>query len=99
MIEFYKNNIRNTDAPILFYKNEIRNNIETKPILKSLTKKVKLFAVYGKQDNLFSEKQLDDLQKIVPKKNFKIIENCSHYLFADQQQIFTETIGKWLKSK
>ena len=94
---FFKNNIRNSQAPILFYKNEIRNNIDTKPILKKLKNKVKLFAIYGKQDNIFSEKQLNDLQKIVTKKNFKIIENCSHYLFVDQQEIFNNTIEKWLK--
>ncbi|AYN02443.1 alpha/beta hydrolase [Chryseobacterium sp. 3008163] len=95
--DFFKNNIRNSQAPILFYKNEIRNNIDTKPILKKLKNQIKLFAIYGKQDNIFSEKQLNDLQKIVTKKNFKIIENCSHYLFVDQQEIFIETIEKWLK--
>jgi proline iminopeptidase len=96
--DFFKNNVRNNQAPILFYKNEIRNNIDTKPILKKLKNQLKLFAIYGKQDNIFSKKQLNDLQKIVTKKNFKIIENCSHYLFVDQQQIFIETIEKWLKS-
>lgn len=95
--DFFKNNIRNSQAPILFYKNESRNNIDTKAILKKLKNKVKLFAIYGQQDNIFSEKQLNDLQKIVTKKNFKIIENCSHYLFVDQQEIFIETIEKWLK--
>ncbi|MCI3936163.1 alpha/beta hydrolase [Chryseobacterium aahli] len=95
--DFFKNNIRNSQAPILFYKNEIMNNIDTKPMLKKLKNKVKLFAIYGKQDNIFSEKQLNDLQKIVTKKNFKIIENCSHYLFVDQQKIFIDTIEKWIK--
>lgn len=94
---FYKSNIRNTNAPILFYKNEIRNNIDTKPILKNLKKQVKLFAIYGQQDQIFSDQQIQDIQKIVTKKNFRIIENCSHYLFVDQQQIFIETIEKWLK--
>ncbi len=95
--EFGKNNIRNDNAPILFYKNESRNNIDTKPILKKLTKQVKLFAIYGQQDGVFSEKQLNDLEKIVKKQNFKSIENCSHYLFVDQQQVFINTIEKWLK--
>lgn len=95
--DFFKNNIRNSQAPILFYKNEIRNNIDTKAILKKLKNKVKLFAIYGKQDNIFSEKQLNDLQKIVTKKNFKIIENCSHYLFVDQQKTFIDTVEKWIK--
>jgi proline iminopeptidase len=95
--EFGKNNIRNDNAPILFYKNEKKNNIDTKPILKNLKKQIKLFAVYGEQDKVFSEKQLSDMDKIVKKQNFKIIENCSHYLFVDQQQIFINTITKWLK--
>lgn len=95
--DFFKNNIRNSQAPIMFYKNEMKNNIDTKPILKKLKNQVKLFAIYGKQDNIFSEKQLNDLEKIVTKKNFKIIENCSHYLFVDQQKIFVETVEKWIK--
>ncbi|RUT68363.1 alpha/beta hydrolase [Flavobacterium cupreum] len=95
--QFNKNNIRNDKAPLLFYKNESKNNIDTKPILKQLEKRVKLFAIYGKQDNIFSEKQLNDMKNIVKKENFKIIDNCSHYLFVDQQQIFISTIEKWIK--
>jgi proline iminopeptidase len=94
--EFGKNNIRNDNAPILFYKNESKNNIDTKPILKKLKKQLKLFAIYGQQDGVFSEKQINDMEKIVKKQNFKIIENCSHYMFVDQQQIFINTIEKWL---
>jgi proline iminopeptidase len=95
--EFGKNNIRNDNAPILFYKNESKNNIDTKPILKNLKKQIKLFAIYGQQDKLFSKKQLSDMEKIVKKQNFKIIENCSHYLFVDQQKEFIDTIKMWLK--
>jgi len=95
--EFGKNNIRNDNAPIVFYKNEVKNNIDTKPILKTLKKQLMLFAIYGQQDGVFSEKQLSDMKKIVNKQNFKIIDNCSHYLFVDQQQIFINTITKWLK--
>jgi proline iminopeptidase len=95
--EFAINNIRNDNAPILFYKNEIKNNIDTKPILKKLKNQVNLFAIYGKQDGVFSKKQLLDLKKITHKNNYKIIENCSHYLFVDQQEIFINNITKWLK--
>lgn len=95
--EFGKNNIRNDNAPILFYKNESKNNIDTKPILKDLKKQVKLFAIYGQQDQIFSEKQLIDMKKIVGKNNFKVIDNCSHYLFVDKQKEFINTIVKWLK--
>ncbi|MGF7026901.1 MULTISPECIES: alpha/beta hydrolase [Sphingobacterium] len=96
--EYGKSNIRNDDAPILFYKNENKNNIDTKPILKKLEKEnVKLFAIYGLQDKIFSEKQLSDMKKIVGKQNFKTIDNCSHYPFVDQQNPFIEIIEKWIK--
>lgn len=95
--EFGRSNIRNDNAPILFYKNESKNNIDTKAILKNLKKKVKLLAIYGKQDQIFSEKQLCDMKKIVNQRNFKIIDNCSHYLFVDQQKEFIKTIENWLK--
>lgn len=95
--EFGKNNIRNDSAPILFYKNEIRTNIDTKRILEKLKKQLQLFAIYGREDKIFSTKQLSDMEKITTKKHFKMIENCSHYLFVDQQEIFINTIGQWLK--
>lgn len=95
--EFGKSNIRNDKAPILFYKNEARNNLDTRSILKSLKKQVKLYAIYGRQDNIFSDKQLSDMSKLVGTKNFKDIENCSHYLFVDQQMEFINSISKWLK--
>jgi len=96
--EFNKDNIRNQQAPILFYKNEKRNNIDTKTILKDIRKSgVKLFAIYGLQDKIFSSKQLKDVEEIVTKQNFKAIDNCSHYLFVDQQQEFIDAIENWIK--
>jgi proline iminopeptidase len=95
--EFGKNNIRNDKAPILFYKNESKNNIDTRPILKNLKKQVKLYAIYGQQDQIFSKKQLNDMRRIVKNANFKVIDNCSHYPFVDQQTEFINTIEKWIK--
>ena len=66
-------------------------------VLKNLKKQVKLFAIYGQQDQIFSEKQLNDMRKIVKNQNFKVIDNCSHYPFVDQQTEFINTIEKWLK--
>jgi len=96
--EFYKTNIRNNHAPVLFYKNETLNNIDTKPVLSRLKNKgVKLFAIYGQQDGIFSTSQINDMTKIVGKSNFSSIDNCSHYLFVDQQETFIENIEKWIK--
>lgn len=95
--EFGKNNIRNKKAPFLFYQNEVLKNIDTKPRLQKIKKaKVELFAVYGQQDRIFSTSQLADMERLVTKSNFMLIDNCSHYLFVDQQQIFLDTLQKWL---
>lgn len=96
--EFYKNNIRNHNSPIKFYQNEPLNNLNNTTILEEIKRKgIPLFAVYGKNDGIFSEKQLGNLRNIVGKKNFKLIDNCSHYLFVDQQDEFLKFIELTLK--
>lgn len=95
---FYRTNIRNQQAPVLFYKNETLNNIDTKPVLRRLKSKgVKLFAIYGQQDRIFSPTQIRDMTTIVGKRHFFSIDNCSHYLFVDQQQTFINRIDKWIR--
>lgn len=96
--DFYKNNIRNPDSPIKFYRNEPLNNLDNTAVLKEIKRKgIPIFAVYGKNDGIFSEKQLTHLKAIVGKENFKTIDNCSHYLFVDQQQEFLNFIKLKLK--
>lgn len=98
--EFSKSNIRNDQAPPLFYKNESRVNIDTRAILKGLSKKgVKLFAVYGEDDGVFSPKQVSDLRKIIGKHKFYTIANCSHYPFVDQQTEFLKRIENIMRRK
>ena len=95
--DFNKVNIRNDKAPILFYENESRNNIDTKPVLKKLKNLVRLYAIYGREDKIFSIKQLNDMKSIAGGKDFSIIENCSHYPFVDQQKNFIETLTRRIK--
>lgn len=100
--EFYQNNIlenniRNQNAPIIFYKNETLKNIDIKPNLIKLKKQIKIYGIYGKEDKIFGELQLKEIKKIVGKNNFMMINNCSHYLFVDQQEIFINNLVNWLK--
>lgn len=91
----YKTTFRNVESPIKFYKNESKNNIENTNILKEIKKnKIPIYAIYGKNDGIFSDKQLETLRNIVGKQNFKILDNCSHYLFVDQQDQFLKFIIK-----
>jgi len=96
--EFYKTNIRNKNAPLLFYQNEKQNNIDVRPILKKIkTSGVPIFGIYGKDDGIFSTNQLTSLKEIVGKNHFVLLDNCSHYLFVDQQNAFLSNVKNWLK--
>jgi len=95
--DFYKMNIRNKNAPILFYKNEKLKNIDTKPILEKLKNNtLRMCAIYRKQDGIFSTSQINYMKNLVGKKNFNQIDNCSHFLFVDQHEEFVNSIAKWL---
>jgi proline iminopeptidase len=94
---FFKTNIRNKNAPLLFYQNEKQNNIDTRPILKKIkTSGVSIFGIYGKQDGIFSSAQITSIKNIADSNHFAILDNCSHYLFVDQQDEFLSHLRKWL---
>lgn len=94
---FSETNFRNLESPEKFYQNESQNNLDNRAVLKSIKRKgVSIFAVYGKNDGIFSVEQLSDLKEIVGRKNFRLIDNCSHYLFADQRIEFIRFIEEKL---
>ena len=96
--DFFKTNIRNQNAPLLFYKNEKQNNIDTRPSLKKIKKNgIPIYAIYGKEDGIFSSAQITSIKSIAGENHFSLLDNCSHYLFVDQQNHFLENIEKWLK--
>lgn len=96
--EFFKANIRNKNAPLLFYQNEKQNNIDSRPFLKKIkTSGVPIFAIYGKDDGIFSSAQITSIKNIAGEKHFAFLDNCSHYLFVDQQNEFLLNLKKWLK--
>ncbi|RZJ51919.1 MAG: alpha/beta hydrolase [Flavobacterium sp.] len=98
--QFFKTNIRNKKAPLLFYQNEKKNNIDSRPFLKKIkTVGVPIFAIYGKDDGIFSLAQITSIQNLVGKNHFILIENCSHYLFVDQQNEFLLNFKKWIPAK
>lgn len=96
---FYKTNIRNKNAPMLFYKNERQNNIDSRPFLKKIkAAEIPIFAIYGKNDGIFSSAQMTSIRNLVGKNHFALIKNCSHYLFVDQQNEFLSKITNWLNT-
>lgn len=96
---FSKNDVRNDQAPQIFYQNEPQKNIDVSPILQQLkSRKMPIYAIYGKQDGIFSAQQLNDLQKIIGTANFSYLDNASHYLYADQQTQFLESLTHWIRN-
>lgn len=96
--EFYKSTFRNHQSPIKFYQNEKNNNLDNSKVLINTKKQnVPIFAIYGKNDGIFSVKQLNEIKRIVGNNNFELLENCSHYLFVDQQKEFIDFLVNKLK--
>ena len=96
--KFYKTNIRNKNAPLLFYKNEKQNNIDSRPFLKEIKAKgIPVYAIYGQDDGIFSPSQIKSIKNVAGENHFALLENCSHYLFVDQQNKFLSKIKMWLK--
>ncbi|QDW19141.1 alpha/beta fold hydrolase [Flavobacterium sp. KBS0721] len=95
---FYQTNIRNKNAPLLFYKNEKQNNIDSRPFLNKIKSKgIPIYAIYGKQDGVFSTKQMSSIRNLAGKNHFALLDNCSHYLFVDQQKEFLSNVKNWIK--
>ncbi len=92
--------VKNQTAVEIFWKNEKLKNIDVIPALKKLTaRKVPVYAIYGKQDGLYSEKQIADLAKLTGKSRLRYLDNCSHTVFIDQQRQFIVAVSGWLKAR
>ena len=91
------NYVKNEAAVPTFWKNEKLKNINIQPILINLKKSgIKIFALYGKQDGLYSQKTMDELEAITGKGHIKYLDNCSHTLFIDQQAQFISSCKNWI---
>lgn len=86
------------EAPQGFWKNENYTTIDLTKYLQALQKqKIPLFGLYGKDDGLYSIRQVSDLQTLIGSDNLKYFDNCSHNVFIDQQIQFIEQIKAWTK--
>lgn len=85
-------------APRGFWANEKYTTLDlTKDLLDLQDKKINIFGLYGKEDGLYSERQISTLSSLIGDKHILYLDNCSHSVFIDQQAIFLETISKWIK--
>lgn len=85
-------------GPKGFHKNEQYTTLDITPNLQKLVAKgTTVYALYGKEDGLFSEKQVTALENIIGSDHLKYLNHCSHNVFMDQQTLFIESLTSWLK--
>jgi len=86
------------DAPLGFWKNEKYTTIDLNSNLKTVQKnKIRIYGLYGKDDGLYANQQIVDLQNVIGENNLKYFDNCSHNVYIDQQTQFIEAIKMWIK--
>lgn len=88
-----------TQEPVKgFWENEHYTTLNmAKDIANLKNNMVNCFGLYGKEDGLYSPQQIEELKNLIGSKNVKYLENCSHSVFIDQQELFIQSISEWTK--
>ncbi len=79
-----------------FWENERYTTIDLTPnISEALQRNVNFFGLYGKEDGLYSKKQISQLTSMLGSESIRYVDNCSHSVFIDQQELFINSIKLW----
>jgi len=86
------------EAPKGFWENEKYTSIDLSNSVKNIMKlNIPIFGIYGKNDGLYSNEQIENLKSLIGAQQVKYLENCSHNVFSDQQTMFIEALNLWVK--
>ena len=86
------------EAPNGFWKNEKYTTINLTSNLKNLlSKKMKIYGLFGKDDGLYSREQVKELQNLIGSTHLQYFDNCSHNVFIDQQTPFIGALKNWIE--
>jgi proline iminopeptidase len=86
------------EAPRGFWQNEKYTTLDLNENLKRVVKNdIPVFGLYGKNDGLFSESQVINIENLIGENNLEYLFNCSHNLFIDQQIKFIDALKKWIE--
>lgn len=82
-----------------FWKNENYTTLNIAGELETLRKNgTKVYGIYGREDGLFDETHIRILKNCIgDDTHFAYLEHCSHGVFMDRQQTFTQLLKKWLR--
>ncbi len=83
-------------APQGFWQNEHYTTLDLTETVQSLKQMdVSIYGVYGQDDGLYSEAQIEKLKSLIGASHVFYWEQCSHNVFIDQQKKFIDAIGIW----
>lgn len=89
--------VKNEQAVDTFWQHERDHNIDVTPILKRLRQDyMPIYALYGKQDGLYSPQQIAELERLLSPTHVRYLDTCSHTVFIDQQALFLAAASRWL---
>ncbi|MGV3766232.1 MAG: alpha/beta fold hydrolase [Chitinophagaceae bacterium] len=82
-----------------FWKNEKYTSLNITGSLNKVSKEnIPVYAIYGKEDGLFSTDHINTLRGIIGNESRVLyLDDCSHGVFMDQQDAFIASITDWLK--
>lgn len=89
--------IKNEQAVATFWQNEPMQNLDVTPLLRRLRQQaMPIYALYGKQDGLYSSEQIAALRSVIGEQHVQYLDQASHTVFIDQQALFLSAISHWL---
>ncbi len=81
-----------------FWKNENYTSMNLTGNIKNLvSKKMKVYGLYGMDDGLYSSEQVAQVQNLIGENNLQYLTNCSHSVFIDRQPEFIAALKEWVK--
>jgi len=85
------------EAPMGFWKNEKYTRLDITDMVNRIkTQHTPFFGIYGEDDGLFSEMQMEKIRNLIGDTNFKKFDHASHNPFIDRQKEFIDTLKEWI---
>ncbi len=84
------------DAPQGFWKNEGYTTLDlTNDIRLLLNQGMRIYGLYGKEDGLYSAKQIEFLKSLIGADHLLYLDQCSHNVFMDRSDVFLTQVLRW----
>ncbi len=87
-----------SEAPTGFWENEKYTTIDLTESIQSVkNSNIPFYALYGKDDGLFSYENILKARTLFGEENVKQLNLCAHNVFIDQRSTFISSLKEWLK--